>query len=48
MIQRMLARLPPRFRWSLHNLVAHPLSEIAYQLGAKTWSEKVHDMTVPE
>lgn len=48
MIQRLLARLPNRFRWTLHNLVAHPLSEIAYQLGFHAASKSIHDSTAPK
>lgn len=47
-LPRLLGRLPPRFRWTLHNLVAHPLSEILFQLGLREWSELVHDNTMPE
>ena len=36
----LLSRLPPRFQWTLHNIVAHPLSEIAA-------SDAIHDTTVP-
>lgn len=43
----LLSRLPERFRWTLHNLVAHPLSEVLYQLGARRVSDAVHDHTVP-
>ena len=43
----LLSRLPERFRWTLHNLVAHPLSEVLYQLGARRASDAVHDRTVP-
>ena len=42
-----LAKLPPRWRWTLHNLIAHPLSEVLYQLGARSASDAVHDRTVP-
>ena len=35
--------------WTVHNLVSHPLSEIAYLLG---FSEKtygwIHDVTIPD
>lgn len=47
-LQRALGRLPERWRWSLHNLVAHPLSEVLYQLGAHRAADLVHDATVPE
>jgi hypothetical protein len=36
-----------RFSWTLHNVVAHPLSEILYQLGYEDLGNKVHDKTVP-
>lgn len=45
---RLLGRLPPRFRWTLHNLVAHPLSEVLFQLGLVDASNRVHDATVPD
>ena len=46
-LPRVLARLPGRFQWTLHNLVAHPLSEVLYQVGLRRWSDLVHDLTVP-
>lgn len=36
------------FRWTLHNLVAHPLMEIFHLIGAKNLSDKIHDSTVPK
>jgi hypothetical protein len=48
MIQRLLARFPTRFRWTLHNMIAHPLSEVAYQLGFYAASESIHDATLPK
>jgi len=47
-LPRLLGRLPPRFQWTLHNLVAHPLSEVLFQVGLREWSDKLHDLTVPE
>lgn len=47
-LPHLLGRLPPRFQWTLHNIVAHPLSEILFQLGLREWSELVHDGTMPE
>jgi ethanolamine utilization microcompartment shell protein EutS len=44
----LLGKLPSRFQWTLHNLVAHPLSEIVFQLGMETFSNTIHDITVPE
>ena len=46
-LQRALVRLPTRFHWTLHNLVAHPLSEILYQLGAEDLGNRLHDATIP-
>lgn len=47
-LQQRLARLPVRYRWTLHNLVGHPISEVlhlAYLPGASDW---VHNITSPE
>ena len=41
-------RLPEKYRWSLHNLVAHPLSEIVYLCGFEETSNKIHDYTIPD
>lgn len=46
-LPRVLARLPERWRWTAHNLVAHPLSEVLFQVGLRRWSDLVHDATVP-
>ncbi len=43
----LLARLPERFRWTLHNLIAHPLSEILFQVGLGSWGNFIHDWTIP-
>ena len=43
----LLGRLPERFRWSVHNLIAHPLSEVVYQIGFEDLSNRIHDATVP-
>ena len=42
-----LARLPERFRWTLHNVFAHQLSELVYQLGFEDLGNRIHDMTIP-
>ena len=47
-LPRLLGRLPERFRWTVHNLVAHPLSELLFQVGLRLWSDAVHDLTMPE
>ena len=48
MIRRIIAALPLRIRWAPHNLIAHPLSEVLYQLGFEAASNALHDLTVPE
>ena len=42
-----LSKLGP-FKWSLHNLVAHPLSELMYLIGLEQASNWIHDATIPE
>ena len=44
---KLLSKLGP-FKWSLHNLVAHPLSELMYLAGFERASDWIHDVTLPE
>ena len=44
----LFARLPERFQWTAHNLIAHPLSEILFQIGLGDWGDRLHDWTIPE
>jgi hypothetical protein len=46
-MQRFLSILPDRFKWSIHNIVAHPISEVLFQLGFSSTANWVHDITVP-
>lgn len=41
-------RLPVRFRWTIHNVIAHPLSEVLFQIGFAHLADLVHDWTIPE
>ncbi len=43
----LFARLPARFQWTAHNLIAHPLSEILWQVGFEKASDWIHDWTIP-
>ena len=43
----MLNKLPKRFHYTIHNIVAHPLSELFFQMGFKSLAIKVHDCTLP-
>lgn len=36
-----------RFKWAPHNMVAHPLSEIMFQLGFEELGNRIHDITIP-
>ena len=51
-MNKFLSHLGP-FKWTLHNLVAHPLSEVIYLVGFGSspfvkignW---IHDITIPD
>ncbi len=47
-LRERLGRLPIRWRWTLHNVVGHPASELLYQLGARSLGHWVHDATLPD
>jgi hypothetical protein len=36
-----------RFQWTLHNIVAHPLSELLYLVGLENAGNWLHDITMP-
>ena len=46
-MKKFINKLPERFKWAIHNVIAHPLMEITYQLGFVNLSEKIHDSTLP-
>ena len=43
----LLSRVPDRFKWTIRNLIAHPLSEVLYQIGMKDTSSRIHDFSIP-
>jgi len=47
-LNKIIMNLPERYRWSLHNLVAHPLSEIVHLCGYTDLGNKIHDYTIPD
>ena len=47
-MKKIIKLLPKRFKWTIHNMIAHPLMEICYLLGSETLSEKIHSSTLPE
>lgn len=36
-----------RFKYTLHNLVAHPIMEVLHLVGFSELGEKIHDATLP-
>lgn len=46
-MKNIINKLPDRFKWTIHNIIGHPLSEIVFQLGMKKVSDKIHDITAP-
>lgn len=55
MMQKFINKLPPNFKWTMHNLVAHPVSEILYLLSIPLKCPKLndlgnqfHDSTIPK
>ena len=47
-LPRLLGKLPDRFQWTVHNVLAHPISEVLFQVGFQELSEQVHDLSAPE
>ena len=46
-VNKFLSRLGP-FKWSLHNILGHPLMEIFNLLGFKKAGSWIHDTTMPD
>jgi len=44
---RLLSYIPEHFRWTFHNVVAHPVSEIVHLVGLGRLSDWIHDSTIP-
>lgn len=47
-MKRFINILPDRFKWSIHNIIAHPLMEICFLIGLDKTANLVHDCTIPE
>lgn len=45
---KIINKLPKRFQWTVHNVIAHPIMEVLYQFGFDQLSSKVHDFTIPD
>lgn len=46
--RQRLGALPIHWRWTLHNVVGHPLSELLYKLGLRSLGQWAHDATLPD
>ena len=47
-MSKFTLKVRQHFRWTFHNLIAHPLSEIFHLFGASDLSNKIHDSTLPK
>ena len=47
-LSKLLAKLPPRARYFLHNVVGHPLMALFVLFGADRLAEAIHKATLPE
>lgn len=46
--RQLRAATKEHFKWSVHNLLSHPLSEIAWLLGFEKLSNWLHDVSIPK
>ena len=46
-MSKRLAKLG-RFKLTIHNMIAHPLSEICFLIGYGELGNKIHDITIPD
>jgi len=51
----MIKKIPPNIMWSIHNLIAHPLSEVFHIISClcfkdffRKYSNYIHDVTIPD
>ena len=46
-IGRLVDRLPVKFHWTIHNVVAHPIHEVLHLIGLHALADRIHDATLP-
>jgi hypothetical protein len=46
-MNNFINKLPTKFQWTLHNVIAHPLMELLHLLGFTKLGNKIHDSTLP-
>ena len=47
LMEKTINNLPQKYKWTIHNVIAHPLMELAHLLGNSQLSEFIHDSTIP-
>lgn len=47
-MKKIINKLPKKYKWTIHNLIAHPISEIIHLLGNTNLATKIHDCTIPD
>jgi hypothetical protein len=47
MMNKLINKLPRKFHWTIHNVIAHPLSEAFWLLNLKSIGNYIHDITIP-
>jgi len=46
-MKAFIDKLPRRFQFTIHNVLAHPLFELFYQLGFHSIATFIHESTCP-
>jgi hypothetical protein len=46
-MKTIIDKLPNKFKWTIHNIIAHPVSEVVHLLGFTELGNKIHDCTIP-
>ena len=47
-MKTLINKLPRRFQFTIHNMIAHPLLEVFYQLGLSDLATWIHEETCPD
>ena len=46
-MKKLIDKLPRKFKYTIHNCIGHPMSEICYLIGMDNLGVKIHDGTLP-
>ena len=46
-IKTIINKLPGKYQYSIHNLIAHPLMELTHICGYTELGNKIHEATLP-